>query len=169
MATTFSGTLKISISGTLQKSQNLGDPVTKPVVFSKTVNFDNGTGDQQANMAFMNSATISGSGSADLDLAGGLTDAFGDTITFTKIKMILITADEDNGDTLSIGGDASAAFDAIVADGSDELICRPDGAILLLAPNADGYAVTATTADILEITNSDSENAVYNIIIIGTV
>jgi len=40
----------------------------------------------------------------------------------------------------------------------------------VVAPNATGYALTATTADLLQITNSSSGTGVtYDIIIVGTV
>jgi hypothetical protein len=41
--------------------------------------------------------------------------------------------------------------------------------LLLVAPDAAGYAVTATTADILRVTNGGAgTSVVYEIVILGT-
>lgn len=168
MAASFNGSISVVVNGTLTSDIDSGGATHKVNNTYKTT-FTNGTAADQANMMFSDDRQISGSGSDDLDLAGSLTDAFGTTITFTSIKAIIIKADADNGNNLSIGGDATAPFSTLFADGSDELILAPGGTLCLVNPNANGYAVTATTADILEITNADSSAANYEITIIGEV
>jgi hypothetical protein len=129
-----------------------------------------GTGADQANQAWSDTRTLAASTSEDLDMAGVLTDAFGSTITFTKIKAILVMADADNGDNIEVGGAASNAFASFLGDATDVVIVPPGGLFLLTAPDATGFAVTAGTGDLLKINNADSGAAAdYTIVLIGTV
>lgn len=55
-----------------------------------------------------------------------------------------------------------------MANSSDIINIRPGGALILLAPDATGYAVTAGTGDLLRIANSAGSTSVtYDIILIG--
>lgn len=170
MATTFTGTIKVSLTGTLEKTFNEGGPAKYPLSYSKSYEFTNGAGAGQANMCYANENTsLSASGTDSIDLAGSLSDAFGDTITFTSIKAILIVAASTNGDNLVLGGNANA-FESFFNNAGDELLIAPGGCELLVNDNANGFAVTASTGDILDITNADSGAAAsYEIYIVGEV
>lgn len=169
MAETLTGSVSVLVNMVLAGNLDIGTG-TQSVNQNYKTTFTNGTGANQVNMMWTDTRTVSASSSDDLDLAGGLTSAFGTTITFTSIKGIVIKADSSNGDNLSIGGDGSAPITSLFNAGTDEIILAPGGTIALINPNANGYAVTATTADILEITNLDSgASADYDIILIGEV
>ena len=142
---------------------------TKDVInYIKNLQFTNGNGANQANIAFSDNRSISASSTDSLDLAGGLSDVFGNAITFTEIRGIIVYSDPDNGDTLDIGGAASNGFNSWVGASGDAVILRPGGLFVLMATDADGYAVTADTGDLLDITNNDSGGAAtYDIIIMG--
>lgn len=129
----------------------------------------NGTGADQASQAFSDERSLAASTSESLDLAGSLVDAFGNTITFTKIKVMLVMADAANGDNIEVGGAATNAFASFLGDASDVVIVPPGGLILITAPDANGFAVTAATGDLLKINNADSGAAgTYTIVLIGT-
>lgn len=49
---------------------------------------------------------LAASASENLDLAGGLTDDFGATLTFTAIKEIIIHASSANTNNVLVGGAA---------------------------------------------------------------
>ncbi len=148
-----------SNDGDLQKAVNT-------INYKKNTDIANGTGSGQANKAWSDQRSIAASGTDSLDLAGTLVDAFGQTITFTSIKAIIIVASGDNQDNIEIGGNANA-FASFFGDPADTLILKPGGMIALTAPGA-GYAVTATTGDILDLVNADSSNAsVYDVILVG--
>lgn len=130
--------------------------------------FADGAGAGQANKLFTDRRQLAASASESLDLAGGLTDGLGATLTFAEIKGLLIQAHESNANTLLIGGAASNAFINWVADATDVMVLKPGGLLLLLAPDAAGYAVTPGTGDLLKIANGGGSTAVdYDIIIIG--
>ena len=101
-------------------------------------------------------------------MAGSLTNALGATVTFARIKAIVIASAATNGGNIEIGGAASAQFSSMFGDVSDKLIVNPGGFVVLATPGATGYAVTATSADLLKIANADSgASASYDIILIG--
>lgn len=123
-----------------------------------------GTGADQADQLFTDTRTLTAT-SENLDLAGGLTDAFGATITFARIKGIAIR-NKSTTDVLLVGGAASNAFVNWVANSSDIVRLRPGGVLVLWAPDATAYAVTAGTGDILKI-DSGAATISYDIAIIG--
>lgn len=168
MATTFSGSLKITASGTLAKDTDLAS-LTQVLNYSQTYTLANGTSADQANMMWADTRTLTASSSENLDVYGGLTNAFGDTISFTRLKGIIIFAAATNTNNVLLGGD-SASVASIFSNINDIAIIRPGGFLALCSPDATGYAVTATTADILKVANSAGTTSVtYDIILIGTV
>ena len=136
---------------------------------SLTTTLLNGTAADQASQAFSDERTLAASTSEDLDLAGGLTDVFGNAIAFTKIKAIAIFADADNGDNVEVGGAASNGFNSWVGAVGDQVIIPPGGMFLLTAPDLAGFPVTSSTGDLLTINNADSgASGTYKIVLIGT-
>jgi hypothetical protein len=131
----------------------------------------NGTSAGQADRIFHDTRTIAASSNDDLDLAGVLVDSFGATITFAKIKGIVVVAAAANVNNVIIGGGASNPFNTWVTGTTPANVIRPGTVWALLAGVADatGYAVTAATADILRLTNGGAGTSVtYDIYIIGT-
>lgn len=165
-------TQSASISLSLAVSQSVAGDVNtakNAIAVNSLLQLLNGTGADQANQAFSDERTLAASTSESLDLAGSLTDAFGASITFTKIKGMLVMADEGNGDNIEVGGAASNGFASFLGDASDVVLVPPGGLCLLTAPGADGFSVTASTGDLLKINNADSGAAgSYTIVLIGT-
>lgn len=168
LAKTYSGKIGIQLSGDYPKAVgtlSLGD---MPAVYNKFFSLLNGTGAGKANAVFMQTFTIAPSGSPNShDLNGSLTDVYGDVLNFTKIKAILVAAAAANVDDVLVGGAASDPCASFFGDPSDILRVKPGGLILLIAPDANGYAVTATTADILKIADSASAGVSYDVVVIG--
>jgi len=165
---TLSASIKLSVSATLTGTSDLGSR-KYDLPFTKTVSFTHGTGANQANQIWTDTRTISASSSEDLDLAGVLTSPLGTTLTFTKIKAIIIAASANNTNNVVVGGDTNALINW-VGNANDVVNIRPGGFICLTAPDSTAYGVTASTGDILQITNSDGTSSVtYDIIIIGVV
>lgn len=157
----------LSLSWTYTNALDLSTPEDR-----KRLNFldslASGTGLDQADRIFHDSRSISTGANDDLDLAGGLTDAFGTTLTFVKIKGIFIKNTATTaGEILNVGG-GSAHFINWIGAAGDIVKIGPDGLFVLWNPSAAGYAVTATTADILRITNAGAGTIVYQIILVGT-
>lgn len=114
---------------------------------------------------FFDTRTLAASANESLDLAGGLTDASGATLTFTEIHAIYVRAADANVNSVQVGG-GSNPFIGPFADATDRISVGP-GDVALLTSTA-GWAVTAATADILRLGNSSSGSAVtYDIVVIG--
>lgn len=140
-----------------------------PLTFRRSYDLASGTGADQADKIFHDQRTLGASSTEDLDLAGGLTDAFGSTITFVKIRGLFVAAATGNTNNVQVGGAAANQFINWVADASDKINVRPGGIFALIARDTTGYAVTAGTGDLLRIGNSGAGTSVtYDIVIIGT-
>lgn len=138
---------------------------------SRGTAFDNGTGAGQVDKMFSDTRTLAASGSEDLDLAGTLTDAFGATITFARVKGVLISAAAGNTNNVIVGGVAAGlSAGPILPQTTGQVVVRPGGGVLFWcgAGDATGFAVTATTADLLHVANSGAGTSVtYDVVVIG--
>ncbi len=175
MAQTFSGNIKFALAGTFNGDNDLST-VTQAFNYTKNYNITNGTGADQANMIWADQRSISASSSETLDLYGGLTNSFGTTINFTSLKGIIIVASSSNVNNVLVGGNAAGALAGLFTLSGDaaiedvQMVIPPGGMLALVNSNANGYAITNTTADILQIANSSSgSSVVYDIILLGEV
>lgn len=120
----------------------------------------------KANILFQDTRTLAASANEDLDLVGVLTDAFGATINTAEVLLVYISASTGNTNAVEFGPAASAGALLGFKDASDRLVIRP-GKYACLA-NGDGWAITATTADKVNIANAGAGSSVtYDIIIVG--
>lgn len=104
-----------------------------------------------ANLFFNNGYTIADASIQSLDLSGGVADQFGVTMTFSKVYSIWIAnLETGTGKIIGLGGDTNHVpfFSAT----NDVLKAGPKGCIHLSSV-VDGYAVTASTGDIVKIAN----------------
>ncbi len=162
------GEVIFKVNGTYTSSKDLST-VTDPFALSNNIAISSGTGANQADLLFHDQRTIAASSNEDLDLAGGLTDSFGATLTFVKIKTIYVSAASANTNSVVVGGAASNQFINWVGDATDKINILPGGAFMICAPSAAGYAVTAGSGDLLRVANSSSGTTVtYNIVVEGT-
>lgn len=162
--------LNLSISANLASALDL---VTAQAPLLKTYEtvLASGTGAGQADKVFSDTRTLTASSTEDLDLAGVLTDAFGASLTFVKIKALIVSAAAANTNNVLVGGVAAGLSSIIVPQTTGIVTVRPGAVFAVFAGAADatGYAVTATTADLLHVANSSSGTSVtYDIIVIGT-
>lgn len=146
---------------------NLSGPVNLP----RTLVLKQGTGAGQADRLFVKTATLAASTTADLDLAGGITDMYGATITFAKVGLLYLEAAPGNTNNVVLGGAAATQWASWLGDVSDKVVVRPGGIILLGCGKADTtrYAVGAGASDLLRVGNSGAGSTVtYTLVIAGT-
>lgn len=157
------------------KNASVGDPFRKLedlINFTRTFKLTNGAGKDQANEVWYDEKILAATTADVTDLSGGITDAHGNSIVFTKVRGLLIYSDEDNPSTLRL-----RARTALQADGwltwcaaaEDAVKIQPGGLLLLMAPNVTGYAVIAATADKVDIYNDGASAAKYTIVVFGSV
>lgn len=137
-------------------------PVRKETVLTS------GTGTGQADKIWYDKGrNISASATDSLDLAGGLTDAFGAALTFAKLKGIAVFAADTNGGNINLTRPASNGVPLFSAAG-DAMPIVPGGWAVWVAPNAGGITVTAGTGDLIDLVNSVASQVTYDIVLLGT-
>lgn len=138
-----------------------------PLSLTERIELASGTGAGQADMIFHDRRTLSASGTEDLDLAGSLTGPLGTTLTFARVKAVIIAASDGNTNDVQLTRPASNGVPLFLAAG-DGIPVKPGGVFCWIAPGASGVAVTASTGDLLTVTNSAGTTGVtYDIVIIG--
>ena len=168
MAESISGSLSISAS-----LDHVGDSDTSTLTdkiagILKSWTITNGTGADQADVMWHDQRTLAASTSEDLDLSGVLTDSFGTSVVLARVKAIIVSAADANGGLIQVGGATGNQFINWVANASDIIQIRAGGFMLLVAPDATAYAVTAGTGDLLKIANTDgAASGTYDIYVIG--
>ncbi len=178
MATALSASLRAEINWFFQNTLDLS--VTQdPAQRSENQDYANGTAENQANEMFHDRRTLTPSTPTDdLDLRGGLTNVFGETITFDFLKAIFIfnrgksngdgTFTPTSGEDLVLGGGSNplASLWNFHEDGRKTI--RAGGRYFADAP-LDGYITTgASSGDILRINHDGTDDITYDIILLGT-
>jgi len=130
-------------------------------------NFKPGTAAvNEANVLYRATRQIAASGNEDLDLAGVLANALGATIAAAEIVAVVIEADEANTNDVRFGPAASAGALLGFLDASDRVAVAPGD--FLVHTCRRGWAVTATSADKVNVANSGSGTVVnYTITLFG--
>ena len=164
MALTLS--VKAGIRGVQTSPLDLGT-ADFPVDVLANVALASGTGANQADVIFTDTRTLTASATENLDLAGTLTNAFGVTVTMARVKAILIKAAAANTNDVQVSRPAANGVPLFLA-ASDAIPVRPGGFLAWCAPDATAIVVTASTGDLLTITNSAGGTSVtYDVVIVG--
>lgn len=136
------------------------------------INTSLGTGADQADILYMAERTVLTGANDDLDLAGVLSNAFGQVITAAEIVALFIhnkpVSGPDNTTNLTIGGGTNPVTGLLGGTTPTIGPIRPRGFMLLGNPGATGICpVTAGTGDILRIANSAGATCKYQIAILA--
>ena len=104
-----------------------------------------------------------------LYLTSTLTDAFGDTINFSRVKCLLVSllGKSETGYELYVGGAVSQAWETWNKTTGAKEIVRGGGVLFRWAPGTQAFPVTAST-DNLRIFNASANSVAYEIVIIGS-
>ena len=131
-----------------------------------------GTDDDQARRVYQRDHTVAGGGTLELDLAGALDDLFSQTVTFTEVVGVAVF--NRSALPVSVGPKAATPFGVgaagFFADASDKVMVAAasgqiPGVAFLHAPA--GVAVTAGTADVLEVVNPGGSAVDLTVVIWG--
>lgn len=131
-------------------------------------NLSNGTAVDTADLMYSAEATITAGGTLNLDLAGSLTNFFGTTLTFARVKLFYLKFSSDNtASGVTIGNHAAPALLWFGAAAHTEHV-EKTGFSFHYRADATGWPITATTADGIKIVNADGSNsAKIQILIVG--
>lgn len=166
MPTLDNQTLSVSFGATLNNALDL-QSASSVLTYAQSLGFASGTGANQADKIFSDTRTIAASGTDDLDLAGVLLDPLGGTITMARLKGLIVKASAANTNNVVMGVGTNP-ITTILGGTTPTLNIRPGGLLVLFAPDAVAYVVTAATADILRFANSGAGTGVtYDVVLIG--
>lgn len=160
--------VRLAVAAKLTNALDLGEAVA-PVSADYSLTLANGVAAGQADRVFADTRTLAASASEDLDLAGTLLDPLGAALTFARVKALIVRAAPGNTNNVVIGNAASNAWAALLG-ATGTAVLRPGAALAVVAGTSDanGYAVTASTGDLLKVANSGGVTPVtYDIVVIG--
>lgn len=162
--TKFSVNLNGKLSDTVDKGTREAN-----LAAAVAISLANGVGAGQADRLWLDDFTIPASGTLDLDMAGALLDALSGPFSIARVKALVVTADALNTNNLVVGAAATNPWVGLL--GATHTVTLRPGAFLAAGSgqlDAVGYAVIATTGDILRLTNSGAGSAVVgSIAIVG--
>lgn len=138
----------------------------------KVLRITDGTTANKADILYAAQRAVTTGANDDIDLAGVLTNAFGETITAAELVAILVINEPVTGaantTALTIGAGSNPFVGFLGGTTPTIGPLRPGAAFMLFAGDAAGIGtVTAGTGDILRITNASGATANYQIAILA--
>jgi hypothetical protein len=142
--------------------------------------FTFGSSTDNVNQIYAGVRTLNANTAEDLDMAGGLTNPLGETITFLTIKFAFVwllgTDDTAPGDdavtgtaasSITLGGDAASP--ALWFGGISNTLTVKNGGFFLHSTPGTGWTITGSTGDVLQVMNNDlTLQAKYLLVLGGT-
>ena len=170
MAYELSGSIRTSISTFLiDTSTDDEESASAAIKFSgpATTSFANGSGANQASGQYTANGTLADEAAVSFDFSGALTDVFGQTITWTKLKLLMIS-NEGTDSSLKITGNL---WENIAGNVSlSQLDINPGSIYLQTWMDANGEAIVGAANDVITLTHaSDGDDPItYRIIALGS-
>lgn len=154
------GTASIVLQINDRRSIGLNKAVNIAINPSPSITFADGTGASSANKVYQATRSLT-AGADSIDLAGSLTDSYGSTAVFVRVKAVYI---RNNGTATMTFGAGSNPW-ATMLNSTGTLKVPAGGFVLIATPDATGYTVTAGTGDLLNVSGTGTET--YDIAILG--
>ena len=148
-----------------------GGPTYEPTLRNSEA-LANGTAAGQADLYYIGERTVADGANDDLDLAGVITDALGNTFDAAEIVGVMIinkpSGSGNNTTDLTIGGGSNPFIGFLGGTTPTIGPLKPGATFFLASSDAAGLgAVTAGTGDILRITNGAGAANTYQIALLG--
>lgn len=165
MTTSVTGSVKVQAS--LTNSPSSSPSFSTPgdaISYAETWTVAAGNAAGQMEGLHRETMTLTDGGSDTLDLSGGLTDVYGNTLTFTNIKLLIIK-NKSTTRTVTVSFDDANGFNSGI---TGDIVLKPGMSFCMLCQTAaDGWAVTGGSADIITLTNDAGSTADLDIIVGG--
>ena len=161
LAESFSGNLLIRPDWTHKKTGATIASESFGTIYNWT--FTSGNSTNQMNQLWVSRRTLASNAVETINIAGGITNSFGTVLTMAKVRLIWIGANSTNAGPILVGGADANTFSTWAGDDSDKVRIRPGGGVMLIAPDATGFAVS--TNGNLAVTNESAAAVSYDIYI----
>jgi hypothetical protein len=146
----------------------LGNVPTWAGAMDKVVSLTNGTGANQADLAYLAERTVNSASNDDIDISGVLTDAFGSTITAAELVAFGFVNQQLDGTANTTNLTPGGSSSGVPGFTSALWPISPGGIFVIASPGASGLAtVTGSTGDIIRIANSSGATAKYILAILA--
>lgn len=161
--------IRAGFSWDIQKETNTGSSSSNSGSFSYAKSFASSTSASPpvntATKFHVDQFTILASGTKSIDLSGSLLDPFGDANTFTKVRYIYVelVVDEaaaSSGISMDISGTNIFGTYIDAPGAATKFLIQQGGSFQYCVGSGEGHSVTATTADLIKLTNMDAVNSV---------
>lgn len=150
------------------------ESILPPTITAESVNtpYDtqlaSGTGSGKCDIEHIMQYTLAASANITLDLRGGLTDRFGNTLQFVSVKGIWIKASPSNVNNVIFKPSATDSFLAGFGAAAHQFSIPPGGLFMVTHPAA-GWAPGAAASDDIYFENSGAgSSVVFDFHIIGS-
>lgn len=169
--TTLKGSLRSLDSWEYDSVDSIGTTRDK-IADEYAVIWTNGTGDNQINGMYRFSGSLLGNTETAFDLAGSLTDVFGNTLTFATIKDLKLTNLATTAtDALKLGQLSTPTSGNLLTDIFDgvstaRVKVNGGGQFHLVSP-LTGYTVTGGSADVILVSNEGANAISYELVVKG--
>lgn len=127
-----------------------------------------GTGASQSNLLYVQSFTIATTANQDLDLAGSLENEFGETLTFARVKGVIVAIHSPDGSKKvrfgpqGVTNGANLWFQAATTNFYMEVFD-----FMMQTDEYTGWAITAGSADAVRINNPTGGSVTVSVAIWG--
>jgi hypothetical protein len=163
-------TVKAKVFARIEAEQTNGDVSWTPLQ-QKAIAFADGTGVGQCNLVYARELTIASAAASALDLAGGVTDDLGNTLTFAELVAIIVINEAEDGTAnttdVTVGGGTNP-FVGFWGTAGDQVVLKPGNFFLVGGSGAAGIgAVVPSTGDILRIANGAGATAQVQVMVLG--
>jgi hypothetical protein len=138
------------------------------VVIQRDFGWDitHGTGDGQAQLCYQGVRSLATGANEDLDVAGSLTNLYGAAV-FTKLKLVVFYAAKTNTTNITVSRPAANGVPLFAAVSDALAPLKPGGFFAFADPSTAGVAVTAATADLINVANSAGATGTYTVVLCG--
>lgn len=161
--------LAFAVTAALDKQLDLV-LASAPLSKNYSVALANGSAVGQADLIFSDTRTLAPSANEDLDLAGVLSDAVCNVLTFVRVKALVVASASTNTNSVVVGAAAANPWIGLL-NSTGTVTLKPGGVLIQFAGVADPNAapVVAATGDLLRVANGGAGTSVnYDIIVIGS-
>ena len=158
----------LAVRATMTESLDLKSR-TSSLDFRRSLSLVNGVGAGQADKVYDDTNTLTASATLDIDLVGVLTDAFGATLSFARVKGLFVSADAGNTNNVVVGGAAATQWVGPFGAAAHTVSVRPGGFVAFASSDATGWPAVGGASDLLRIANGAAGSSVtYSIVIVGS-
>jgi len=165
-STNIAGNLYVNQSITHSFTDVSGVQTDEKFVSNRVWNVTEGRGDDQVEHIWSARIRLTDGAQSVYDLAGGITNRFGQVLTLTGVKWLQVNAPAANRGSVTMGN-IKNSWATWLGGTNQSISIRPESTLMVMCPGTNVYGVTAGTGDILYFTNSPAWTNILDVYVGG--